>query len=337
MKWRAVVVGLGLTFSAAPFALAAEGKTKSKPAEKNDSPIAATVDGQPIHVDEVERTVAAGRKPAKSDDRSNPFLTAQGLELVINQRLIERVLKKEHLLPTAEVLDTALAQVKKDALGRYASWEEYLQAQKLTEQALRRQTAWRFGWKAYLAEHLTDDVRQKFFETHQAEFDGTELQVSHILLKVPESASPDGVQGVLEKAQKLREEIIGGKIPFDEAARKHSAGPSAKEGGDLGYIPRRGPMAEEFARAAFALKPGEISQPVRSAFGIHLIQVTEVRPGSKTWTDVKSEMEPHVIQQIFNDLAKAERSKAKVKYTGATAYLDPESGKIVAEKSTSSR
>lgn len=59
--------------------------------------------------------------------------------------------------------------------------------------------------------------------------------------------------------------------PFEELAKKFSKCPSARQGGDLGHF-RRGQMVEAFEEAAFALKSGETSRPVRTRFGYHLIQ-----------------------------------------------------------------
>jgi parvulin-like peptidyl-prolyl isomerase len=88
-------------------------------------------------------------------------------------------------------------------------------------------------------------------------------------------------------------------------------------------------MTEEFARAAFGLKPGEISPPVISAFGVHLIQVTETRPGDKTWSDVRKEIEPLAAKELFDQLVRQDRAKVKVEYTGEAPYLDPKDGKLV--------
>ena len=70
-------------------------------------------------------------------------------------------------------------------------------------------------------------------------------------------------------------------MTFADAAEKYSAGPSRAKGGDLGFIPRHGIMVEPFARAAFVLAKGEISPPMATVFGIHLITVTDVKPGDE--------------------------------------------------------
>jgi len=74
------------------------------------------------------------------------------------------------------------------------------------------------------------------------------------------------------QALRVLEELGAGR-GFDELARRHSTCPSGKRGGDLGSF-GRGQMVKEFERAAFALKVGEVSQPVKTKFGYHVIKRT---------------------------------------------------------------
>ena len=90
-----------------------------------------------------------------------------------------------------------------------------------------------------------------------------EVRASHILVKTE------------DEANKLREDINAGKISFEEAARQVSLCPSGHEGGDLGFF-KRGVMVKPFEDAAFSLQKGELSQPVQTQFGWHLILVTDV-------------------------------------------------------------
>lgn len=88
-----------------------------------------------------------------------------------------------------------------------------------------------------------------------------EVKASHILVETE------------EEAISLKEEILSGK-PFEDVAAEHSLCPSGANGGDLGFF-GRGQMVREFEQAAFDLNVGELSAPVRTNFGWHLILVTD--------------------------------------------------------------
>jgi peptidyl-prolyl cis-trans isomerase SurA len=104
----------------------------------------------------------------------------------------------------------------------------------------------------------------------------TEVDASHILLRLPENATPEQEQAVLTKINTIREEILNGR-EFNDAAAEYSEDPSAKNnGGNLGYFTAF-QMVTPFENAAFTTPEEEISKPVRSSFGYHLIKVHGVR------------------------------------------------------------
>lgn len=88
-----------------------------------------------------------------------------------------------------------------------------------------------------------------------------EVKASHILVKTE------------EEALKIKEEVLAGK-PFEQAALESSLCPSGKNGGDLGYFGRN-VMVVEFDHAAFEANLGEITEPIQTQFGWHLILVTD--------------------------------------------------------------
>ncbi|XP_063989901.1 putative peptidyl-prolyl cis-trans isomerase dodo [Diachasmimorpha longicaudata] len=109
-----------------------------------------------------------------------------------------------------------------------------------------------------------------------------EVQCSHILVKHAGSRRPSSwreqnitrsKEEALEIIKSYREQITSGKTTFTELASKYSDCSSAKRGGDLGPF-GRGAMQKPFEQAAFALKVGELSSPVHTDSGIHIIERT---------------------------------------------------------------
>ncbi|XVJ52394.1 MAG: peptidylprolyl isomerase [Vampirovibrio sp.] len=90
-----------------------------------------------------------------------------------------------------------------------------------------------------------------------------EVRASHLLVESEEEAA------------RLRQEILAGKS-FEEVAKVVSKCPSGRNGGDLGFF-GRGRMVPEFDQAAFTQPVGEISEPIQTQFGYHLLVVTEIR------------------------------------------------------------
>jgi peptidyl-prolyl cis-trans isomerase SurA len=123
----------------------------------------------------------------------------------------------------------------------------------------------------------------RFWETYKDSIpplrDG--VRIAHILLQ--DSVSPVSVEATMHLADSLRQIIVSGKMTFEDCARQFSQDPgTADKGGLLGQT-NRGDLVPEYEAAAYALKPGEISQPVLSPFGVHIIRLDE-RLGEKILT-----------------------------------------------------
>ncbi|HXW53060.1 MAG TPA: SurA N-terminal domain-containing protein [Myxococcota bacterium] len=117
----------------------------------------------------------------------------------------------------------------------------------------------------YYKEHISDYVKEE------------QIRASHILIKLPQSANAAEKETAKLKAQKILERIKNNE-DFSEIAKNESEDLGTKvKGGDLGLF-TRGMMVEEFSKAAFALKPGEVSEIVESPFGFHIIKQTEQMP-----------------------------------------------------------
>jgi parvulin-like peptidyl-prolyl isomerase len=153
------------------------------------------------------------------------------------------------------------------------------------------------------------DVR-KYFEAHKAEFE--QVRARHILIRMQgsQAAIRPGQKDLTEaealaKAQDLRKRIQAGE-DFAQLARQESddTGSGAK-GGDLGFF-RHGQMVPSFEEAAFALQPGDLSEPVKTPFGYHVIKAEAKE--SKSFEDVRPELErrmrPEQAQKTLEELQK---------------------------------
>jgi peptidyl-prolyl cis-trans isomerase SurA len=134
------------------------------------------------------------------------------------------------------------------------------------------------GYRNQLAQNyltdtlIKDQVLRKAYQRYL-----TDINVWHILIALPQNASPDDTLSAYKKALEIRARIRNGEI-FEQVARSTSDDKSAKiNGGNLGYITVF-QLIMPFEDAAYSLKKGALSLPVRTPYGYHIIKVTDVRP-----------------------------------------------------------
>ena len=138
---------------------------------------------------------------------------------------------------------------------------------------------------------VDDDELRALFEAERESFVTPEKrEVSHILISVPADADSTAEEEARARLAALRSRIEVGES-FEDLARDHSDdGGSTTAGGSLGFI-ERGVMVPPFEEAAFALAPGELSEPVRSSYGWHLIKVTSVQGSRRaTFEEVRDQV-----------------------------------------------
>ena len=149
-----------------------------------------------------------------------------------------------------------------------------------------------------------------------------EVSAGHILFRVAENASEKEKQKILEKAIGVREEILAGK-KFSEAAFEYSEDPSAKSNyGELGYFSAF-QMVVPFEDAAFTTPVGEISQPVKTSFGYHLVKVNDIR-------DNRGEVRVAHIMKMFPQGA-SDEVKKQIKTAIDSLYQKITTGEDFAE------
>ncbi|PYM17288.1 MAG: hypothetical protein DMD81_09525 [Candidatus Rokuibacteriota bacterium] len=162
---------------------------------------------------------------------------------------------------------------------------------------------------------------QKYYEEHAKEFESPkQVKAAHVLVRVPQT----GGSGAEDKAKAKVADVIrrarAGE-PFAKLAKEISEDPgSAANGGDLGLV-SAGELVPEFEKVAFSLKPGEISpEPVRTQFGYHAIQVSEVKAGGKKSF---AEAAPQIRERLSADNAeRAAKARADEIRPGLQAAQD---------------
>lgn len=144
-----------------------------------------------------------------------------------------------------------------------------------------------------------DELRSRYEEVKQSRFvQGGERKVRHILLTLPPDASEQQVAEARQRLEDMRRQIQAGEADFAALAKQNSQDPgSAPTGGDLGLV-ERGQMVPEFEQVAFSLKKGDLSEPVRTDFGLHLIQVTDVQPETvKSFAEARDELRQEMVKE----------------------------------------
>jgi peptidyl-prolyl cis-trans isomerase C len=292
--------------------------------------VVARVNDQSIYKEEVDQALAAVVKQRQIDADQMPRFQAAMLAQLISQRLVFDLIKEQNLIATSEEIDAQVEHLTNQLKVRKILLSQYMRQLGLTRATLRTRLGNEISLKKLLNHYGPEDRLQEYFKQNARQFDGTELRVSHILLRPRGTGSQGEMDEMLAQAKKIKSQIDAGSITFAEAAKKYSAGPSRTEGGDLGFIGRKGPMVEAFNRAAFSLEKGQVSEPVATDFGIHLITVTDVRPGGKALADVRNQVEAQFSQWIIDQLIEKQIERAKIEFNENFPHYNPGTRELAA-------
>lgn len=294
--------------------------------------IAAIVDDQVITTSEVDdRATSLRQQGATRGD-----LRRQALESLIGDKLFARQLADLNVEITDSELSVALDDVRKQ--NGFASEEQL-------KQAVERQG---LSWSEYretMREQLAhmklinlkvrsrvkiseDEVKRRYAELTAGEKDEREVRASHILVAVAPDAAPAQVEAARRKADDLAKRARTPGTDFSALARSSSDGPSKDNGGDLGWF-RKGEMVPELEKVAFSLQSGDISDPLRTRFGWHVVKVEETRavqprPLAEVADQIRDRLYREELEKQTDAYIKELREAALIEYK--VAELAPEKG-----------
>lgn len=284
-------------------------KDKEDAGKKTELPegVAAIMYGEELPMEEVESRLNDFKKIQEQQGRT---ISEQDLE-DIKPSILDSIIVKKLLLKKAEEVKVTLPEGKVEEeinsiKMNFESDEAFLADMTSKGYTLERLTSELSEdilieelFKAEIEAKVTveDEEVKKFYDDNvDTYFTKPEtLRAAHILLKVEEDATEEKKEEILEEALRIKGEIDRGR-DFTEAAMVYSQGPSRQYGGDLGEFQRE-QMVPEFSMAAFALEKDEVSEPVLTQFGYHIIKSAGISPASvQEFDDVKEQ----ILQQLKN-------------------------------------
>ena len=266
----------------------------------------ARVNGTAIDAVELSRAKKVMLRGQTVPAEQQAALDKQAVEQLVSAELLYQAAAKIELKDLDKQIDAKLAQGK----SRFKDEQDFKKAIKdleMDEKDLREYTRRdllisRFVETTFVSKAVVSEAEiRAFYDKNLDKFKQNEsVKASHILIGVDSKATVDEKTKAREKAEKLRKELAGG-ADFATLAQGNSTCPSSQQGGDLGFF-GKGQMVPAFEKAAFALKPGEISDVVETQFGYHIIKLTEKKPAATTdYKDVKAKIEEFLKGQKVNE------------------------------------
>ena len=233
-------------------------------------------------LDEISKRIASQKIQAPPEN----VLKKQVLERLILERLQLQVAKQMGLEASDDKVDAALQNIA--AQNRMPLPELYKTMAKegLSEAALREQIRQQIIIQQLVEREIgnrisvSESEMENFRASSENRDGGTEYNISHILISVPESATPEILQQTRQRAEALLQTLRNGAA-FDQAAIANSQGQNALEGGNLGWK-KPGQLPALFASALKTMQLGEVSDVLRSPSGFHLLKLVDKRGGKKT-------------------------------------------------------
>ena len=309
--WMSKGILVASLVSCANLVAAAEPEAKKESAAASAAAVlpegpVARVNGVAIAAVELRRAEKVMLRGQEVPAEQRAALDKQAVEQLVSAELLYQAAEKMELKDLDKQIDAKVAEGRKN----FKNEQEFKNAIKdleMDEKDLREYTRRDllislFVETTFVSKTSVPETEiRAFYDKNPDKFKRDEtVKASHILIGVDDKASPDDKKKAREKADKLRKELAGG-ADFAALAKGNSTCPSSQQGGDLGFF-GKGQMVPQFEKAAFALKPGEISDVVETQFGYHIIKLTDKKPAEITdYKDVKGKIEEFLKGQKINE------------------------------------
>jgi peptidyl-prolyl cis-trans isomerase SurA len=280
--------------------------------------VAAIVNKDIIALSEVEKRaapeldrLAAERNLTTRATKRNEIIK-ETLNLLISEKLMDNEVKESNIDVTSADIDAAVEDVK-----RMNNFDDEKLAAAVAREGFNLRT-YRDLVRGQVArlklvqlkvrsrvKVQEEDLKAEYEKYKRMESEDPELVARHIVIGVEENASPEAQERAHQRAIAIAREARQPGVDFGQLAKAKSEGSSASSGGDLGPF-RRGVMLPEFEKVAFHLKVGEISDPVKTKFGWHIIKLDEIRQVPvKPFAEVKDSLRQRLTNSQLERLTQS--------------------------------
>lgn len=267
--------------------------------------VVVTVNGQAITTGDVE---FFGFSRGLSPDEQ-AAQRGQLVEQLIDRQLIREFLASKKVMPDEDKLRLHLEEMQQLVVRRGAKPDELFQKLGLTPERIKAEVGLSLAWAAYIQKTTPPEEIRRYFADHRPELDGTRVRVRQVFRKALDDTSRADAEALLTR---VKQEVESKAMTFEGAVRSYSQSPSVKQNGDVGWISKRGQLADELTEAAWKLAPGELAGPIKTSFGVHLIQVTDQEAGQLSIEDARPQILERISRKQWMDTVTAERTKAKI-------------------------
>lgn len=299
-------------------------ETKVEATGKNTaSKVLANVNGKPIYVKQVNAVIKA-RFPSSDYTQENFEKIFQNidyqknaLEKIIPSELIYQESQKLAIPDLDKKIEHLTTAFKNHPLGHYIGKTE----EELRELAKRQICAGEyFTANKLYSPTIPESEVKKYYEANKQSFATKDdsIKVRHIFVSHPEELSDANSELALNKITEARNLVVDGQN-FADIAEKYSEDSTASKGGDLGFL-QRNFMPAEFDAAAFSLPPGKLSKVIKTRFGYHVLEVTEVMPKGTipSYENLKDFFKEFLVKQkskiVIEEHVLALREKAEIEF-----------------------
>ncbi|MGR3311136.1 MAG: peptidylprolyl isomerase, partial [Candidatus Brocadiales bacterium] len=276
--------------------------------------VVTTVNGEKIIRRDVDRMLDVYKQFVQPE--MLPKVREQIIHGLVTQALLRNFISTQNIEVKQEEIDKELEDIKSHLKNNPStanlSIEEVFESQGQTLESFKNKLKIQLSLEQLFEKDIDDAQLQDYFQKNIDSFSEDTVTASHILVDTRKLATPQELDEAKKKIEGIKKEIAEGK-DFAEMAKQYSDCPSKEKGGDLGTFPRKGAMVESFAAAAFKLVVGEVSEPVKTDFGYHIIKATARKKGKEiTFEEAKEKIKAGLKEQKAGKLIESLWEKATI-------------------------